>query len=209
MKNKKAITLIELIIVIGIVSILVGAAVPYVNGMITDSKKKKVLFDVNNIADTINKYQFKDEVEIEYITELKTKYIVNLEAMKDAWGNEYRLNTSELLVYSIGNNCIDEKGFGDDIKAKYINRVKELADRRNALLDLKKIKKEIDSYLESPGASIDELEINQDNLVPGILNMIDPWGQIYIINIEARKIYSKGKNGKDETGTCDDVRINF
>jgi Tfp pilus assembly major pilin PilA len=184
MKNKKAITLIELIIVIGIVSILTGFAVPYVNDMITDSKRKKVSFDVNNIADMVNKYQFKDEVEIEYITELKTNYIVNLEAMKDAWGNKYRLNTSELLVYSIGNNSIDEKGFGDDIKAKYINRVEELSNRRNALLDLKKIKKEIDSYLESAGASMDELENNQDNLLPNVLNMIDPWGQIYIINIQ-------------------------
>ncbi len=207
--NNKGITLVELMIVIIILGILMATAIPYLKDFVLDSKKEKTVADLKSIKSAINKYQFKYETDIEDLSELKTEFIINIMEMEDSWKVSYRLNTTELLVYSCGANGMDERGFGDDISQKFLNRVSDLERRKRALLDLKKIKYNIDNYFKTPGANIEELKVSPETLIPGMNTFIDPWGRLYRINTADRKIFSTGKNFIDEDGFGDDISTNF
>lgn len=115
----RAITYIELVIVIGILGILLMVAIPVVSGYVDDSKRGKAAADLKTIQQAVHKFQRAKETEINSLVELEGTYIVNVRQLKDPWGQDYGVDTKELRLYSKGSNGRYEHGKGDDVHLAY------------------------------------------------------------------------------------------
>ncbi len=126
--RKKGFTLIELIIVITIIAILVGMAVPYVQNYLEDSRIARANSDLNELRNAIMRYET-DRAELfdpgfgktgtdyqqamkEFQQKLVGPYI--MKAMTDPWGRPYYYSMAASLVISgaddgdLGSNVVSQ-----------------------------------------------------------------------------------------------------
>lgn len=132
--TSRAITYIELVMVIGILGILFMVAIPVVSGYVNDSKRGKAAMDLKTIQQAVHKFQRAKETEINSLVELEGTYLVNVRQLKDPWGQDYGVDTKELRLYSRGANGKYEHGRGDDVQLPYrvpatIIRLKKFSDQ--------------------------------------------------------------------------------
>lgn len=130
----RAITYIELVMVIGILGILMMVAVPWVSSYVEDSRRGKAAVDLKTIQQAVHKFQRARETEIASLYELEGNYLVDVRRLRDPWGHEYGIDTKELRLYSPGPNGRYEHGGGDDVQLAYrvpamIIRLKNYSDR--------------------------------------------------------------------------------
>jgi general secretion pathway protein G len=99
---RKGFTLIELLIVITIIAILAGAAIPYVSDYIEDARLAKVRADLDEIKNALLRYEL-DTGKLwtnQDITELVGPYLSK--ALSDPWGTPYKICASSSVVFSYG-----------------------------------------------------------------------------------------------------------
>jgi prepilin-type N-terminal cleavage/methylation domain-containing protein len=117
--SRRGFSLIELMIVIAIIGILVAVALPHFTSMTSDAKRTKAKSDVMEIAKAIAKFNSFEGSLCEDISELKGKYISNIEDLRDPWGHRYCYDYDYGIVYSKGpdGRHTREKGktWNDDI----------------------------------------------------------------------------------------------
>lgn len=99
---RKGFTLIELLIVITIIAILVGAAVPFVQDYIEDARITRAKADLNEIKSALIRYELdKGRVaSFTTITELVGPYLSK--ALIDPWGTPYNISPKSSVVWSAG-----------------------------------------------------------------------------------------------------------
>ncbi|MEW6709230.1 MAG: prepilin-type N-terminal cleavage/methylation domain-containing protein [Candidatus Riflebacteria bacterium] len=110
---RKGFTLIELLIVITIIAILAGAAIPFVQDYVEDARISKAKADLDEIKNALIRYEL-DSGKLwtdVTITNLVGAYLAK--ALIDPWGSAYVINPASSLVYSVGPDRTD--GSADDI----------------------------------------------------------------------------------------------
>lgn len=108
---------------------LIYNCMPYVDGMTEDAKKTKAKQDCDTLCQAIEKHNSLEgyAVSTKDMLELQGKYITNLTAVKDPWGNNYEHDRLRGRVYSKGPdkkhdpNDPDSADNKDDINVSYIS----------------------------------------------------------------------------------------
>ncbi len=114
---RKGFTLIELLIVITIIAILAGAAIPYVQDYVEDARIAKARSDMDEIKNAITRYEL--DTGIVYtdatIATLVGPYLQK--ALIDPWGGPYTVSDTDSNIVSAGPD--GTAGNGDDIALEY------------------------------------------------------------------------------------------
>lgn len=120
---RKGFTLIELLIVVTIIAILAGAAIPYVQEYIEDARISRCKADLDEIKNALIRYEldkgapWPGDTEI---TKLVGPYLAK--ALIDPWGNPYHILATSSVVVSAGPNRIFDCAsgtMGDDIFVQF------------------------------------------------------------------------------------------
>lgn len=98
---KKGFTLIELLIVITILAVLAGAALPYVQSYVAESRISKAKSDLDEIGRALAIYEAREGDYSKTDVSLLTGRYLN-KAPIDPWGQPYFINASSGLVVSAG-----------------------------------------------------------------------------------------------------------
>lgn len=109
MKNR-AFTLIELLIVITIIAILAGAALPYVQQYVDESRFSRAKQDLNEIRNALMRYEA-DQNKVYNkpdIRDLVGSYLSK--ALIDPWGSPYKVAPTSSTCYTLGPDGADSTG---------------------------------------------------------------------------------------------------
>jgi general secretion pathway protein G len=121
---RKGFTLIELLIVITIIAILAGAAIPYVADYVEQSKVSRCKVDMSRVRDALTRWELDRSIWPSDETspaKLVGPYLQK--AAVDPWGQPYKIDGYRSLVYSCGPNQADDNGTGDDIAQAFRPRM--------------------------------------------------------------------------------------
>ncbi|MBU1107005.1 MAG: prepilin-type N-terminal cleavage/methylation domain-containing protein [Candidatus Riflebacteria bacterium] len=101
---RKGFTLIELLIVITIIAILAGAAIPYVQDYVEDARLAKVRADLDEIKNALLRFELDTGKAWTNtnLTELVGPYLSK--ALADPWGTPYLICASSSVAFSSGPN---------------------------------------------------------------------------------------------------------
>lgn len=120
MMMKKGFTLIELLIVVTIIAILSGAAIPYVQDYVEQSRTGRAKADLDEIKRAVMLY------EVQYgpytgdsIASLVGPFLTK--ATPDPWSNPYKVNNASSVIYSYGADGTDNSG--DELTAEFRPRM--------------------------------------------------------------------------------------
>jgi len=114
-------TLIELLIVVTIMAILAGAAIPFVQNYVDESRYSRCKNDLDEIRNSIMLY------ELRRMTPYTQTNIASLigpflnKAIADPWGAPYIVCDASSTVYSMGSDGQDNTG--DEVQANYRPRM--------------------------------------------------------------------------------------
>ncbi len=108
--NRKAFSLMELMIVIMIIATLVGVVMPFVANYIDDGRISKAQQDLQEIRNALVRYE-NDQVklyEFDTIRALVGPYLMR--AIVDPWGTPYVISPERSICYSLGPDKTDNTG---------------------------------------------------------------------------------------------------
>lgn len=118
---KKGFTLIELLIVVTIIAILAGAAIPYVQEYIEDARISRCKADLNEIKNGLIRYELDKgttwPTAETTITKLVGPYLAK--PIIDPWGQAYIINEPSSVVYSAGPNRVNTITDADNISVQF------------------------------------------------------------------------------------------
>lgn len=114
--RKTGFTLIELLVVITIIAILVGAALPYVQGYVAESRISKAKSDLEEIRRALAIYETREGTYNSNSVSLLTGRYLNTSPI-DPWGKPFVVATGTGIVFSAGPDRIDYTP--DDIVMNY------------------------------------------------------------------------------------------
>lgn len=120
---KRGFTLIELLIVVTIIAILAGAAIPYVQEYIEDARISRVKADLTEIKNALIRYEIDKGTSWPNtetnITKLVGPYLAK--ALIDPWGTPYQISESNSIVVSAGpDRAINSTTWTDPVNADNI-----------------------------------------------------------------------------------------
>jgi prepilin-type N-terminal cleavage/methylation domain-containing protein len=111
---RKGFTLIELLIVITIIAILAGAAIPYVQDYIEEGRRARAKADLSEIRNALVRWELDRGIyTASSIEPLVGPFLSQL--LIDPWGAPYFVDVQRSHVRSFGLNGADESGIGDDL----------------------------------------------------------------------------------------------
>jgi len=109
-KKEKGFTLVELLIVVAIIAILTGIAIPNFMGARTKAKIGKAFAEMDQIATAEQMYELDNEKFTNTTGDLTPGYIKHIP--KDSWGENYRIITNDdgdkFLILSNGPNTTND-----------------------------------------------------------------------------------------------------
>ena len=114
--RKAGFTLIELLVVITIIAILVGAALPYVQGYVAESRISKAKSDLEEIRRALAIYETRESTYNSKDVSLLTGRYLNTSPI-DPWGKPFVVATGTGIVFSAGPDRLDFTA--DDIVTNY------------------------------------------------------------------------------------------
>ena len=123
-KSERGFTLIELLIVIIILAVLAGIAVPSYLTITARAKESGTETEMANIATALelykadnNSYPIGTDISVVKTTLENGKYMTNVPT-QDKWGNNYSYSSTDGTTYTLtsyGKNGTNDNGAGDDI----------------------------------------------------------------------------------------------
>ncbi|GAB4283584.1 MAG: hypothetical protein Kow0029_29820 [Candidatus Rifleibacteriota bacterium] len=114
--NKRAFSLIELLIVVAIIAVLVGVAMPYYQDYVKETKLTKAKHELDILKEALVKYDTMEDKPFDRndLRVLLGKYLQDLP--RDPWGRDYNLDYIKGQVWSNGPDNQDPR---DDIVVDY------------------------------------------------------------------------------------------
>lgn len=114
--NKRAFSLIELLIVVAIIAVLVGVAMPYYQDYVKETKLTKAKHELDILKEALIKYDTMEDRSFDRndMRILLGRYLQDLP--RDPWGRDYQLDYISGKVYSYGPDYSKET---DDIVTFY------------------------------------------------------------------------------------------
>lgn len=116
---RKGFTLIELLIVITIIAILAGAAIPYVQDYVEDARISRVRADLEELKNGLIRYEL-DRGEVWNSSASTTAALIGpylAKPLSDPWGSPYYVNGTSSFVLSPGADRVASTG--DDITVEF------------------------------------------------------------------------------------------
>jgi general secretion pathway protein G len=122
-----AFTLIEIMLVVGIITVLMGSAIFMLTGNLEFAKEQRARGDIQAITTQVRMFEMKSGgvplTESAGLKALVGKGKGFEELPKDPWGSDYQYrgdaNSSKgFRVYSMGPDRKDDGGKGDDVSSK-------------------------------------------------------------------------------------------
>ena len=119
-------TLIEIMLVVGIITVLMGSAIFMLTGNLEFAKEQRARGDLQAITTQIRMYEMKSGgvqlTEAQGLNALVGKGKGFEQLPKDPWGQEYKYKVDSssakgFRVYSMGPDRKDDRGGGDDISS--------------------------------------------------------------------------------------------
>lgn len=115
-------TLIEIMLVVGIITVLMGSAIFMLTGNLDYAKITRAESDVSSLSGQVQTYELRFGSipdSLQALTTCKPRLLE--EVPKDPWGKEYRIkkdstSTKRFRIYSSGPDRVD--GGEDDIQSK-------------------------------------------------------------------------------------------
>lgn len=100
--NKRAFSLIELLIVVAIIAVLVGVAMPYYQDYVKETKLTKAKHELDILKEALIKYDTMEDRPFDRndMRILLGRYLQDLP--RDPWGRDYQLDYISGKVYSYG-----------------------------------------------------------------------------------------------------------
>ncbi len=114
--RKTGFTLIELLVVITIIAILVGAALPYIQGYIAESRISKAKADLEEVRRALAIYEAREGTYQAKDVGLLTGRYLNTSPI-DPWGKPFVVATGTGIVFSAGPDRLEFTA--DDIVTNY------------------------------------------------------------------------------------------
>jgi general secretion pathway protein G len=112
-RNRRGFTLLELLVVITILAILAGAALPYVQNYVKESRISKAKADLDEIKKALAIYETREKPYTSSTVDQLTGRYLNSSPI-DPWGKPYVVATDSGVVYSSGpdrlNSTVDDIG---------------------------------------------------------------------------------------------------
>ena len=119
--NYRGVTLIELLIVVTIIAILSGAAIPYVQQYVDDARISKAKSDLDEIRNGLVRFEVERGVDYTQTTIASLVGPFINKALIDPWGAGYKVRTASSSCFSTGSD--GQEGGGDDIILEYRPRM--------------------------------------------------------------------------------------
>lgn len=117
-QSNSGFTLIEIFVVLGVISVLVGVAISMFSGNIEESKITKARVDIKVILDAVLRYRHEHPNDPFYTVEkLKGRYLLTVPV--DPWSKEYIFDPLDGHIQSAGPDGLYDTG--DDITEIYPN----------------------------------------------------------------------------------------
>jgi general secretion pathway protein G len=119
-------TLIEIMLVVGIITVLMGSAIFMLTGNLEFAKEQRARGDLQAITTQIRMFEMKSGgvalTEIQGLNALVGKGKGFEQLPKDPWGQDYKYKVDSasakgFRVYSMGPDRKDDRGGGDDISS--------------------------------------------------------------------------------------------
>ena len=117
MLGRKGFTLIELLIVVTILSILAGAAVPYVQDYVDEARRGRAKADLDEIRNALSRFEIDRSAPYTSTTIASLGGAYLAKAVLDPWDGLYAVNPASSTVYSEGAD--GNPGGGDDIVVEF------------------------------------------------------------------------------------------
>ncbi|HOY67880.1 MAG TPA: prepilin-type N-terminal cleavage/methylation domain-containing protein [Candidatus Ozemobacteraceae bacterium] len=139
MKLRQGFTLIELLIVVTIIAILAGAAIPYVQDYVDEARRARCKNDLDEIRNALALYELRRGVS--YSTDNIASLIGPFlsKPLNDPWGAAYKVSDASSTVYSFGPDGKDSTG--DEIRTEFrprmaVSKVLWFDTNQNGLVDV-------------------------------------------------------------------------
>jgi general secretion pathway protein G len=118
---RKGFTLIELLIVVTIIAILAGAAVPYVQDYVEESRRARARADLDQVSNALALYEVRrgQPYPNSSIASLVGPFLTK--ALVDPWGAPYEINEASSTVISYGQDGV--LGTFDDLEKAFRPRM--------------------------------------------------------------------------------------
>lgn len=116
---RKGFTLIELLIVITIIAILAGSAIPYVQDYVEDAKIAVTKESLVQVKNALVRFELDRGISFPATStaDLVGPYLDK--ALNDGWGTQFEIDATSSKVLSWGPNRADDGGTGDDVSTDF------------------------------------------------------------------------------------------
>lgn len=187
-------SLIELLIVVGIMATLAGAAVATFRSFTDEATRTRALHDIEQICLAFNRCSQLESKPPKSMKQLEGRYLQS--DTIDPWGQPYSLAWG----YAICAGEDMQRGTEDDIQRSVRSHADSFAEANSLASEI--AAKACEAF-STPGSKLTTmadlvvwLEKQPDKIGPP---PIDPWGHPYVLDGQKQFIVSRGEDGAEET----------